>query len=486
MIGSKKETATAIEISSAHVKWVRFRENKDQPTILECGYQDRMNRTDEEITTILNSNPFFKKIRQDYVILIVSRQFAMTKRLRLPSVDPAELDKMVELQLVNKIPYELDDVAYHYEVLDTDDEGYTDIQVYVLNQKVIRQHLTVLEKANITADHVTLSSSALTGWYRSKQGLFSQGQDTTTFVVNMDVEWTEISFYCRNNSYLNRSIHFGAQHFEQQKSEEYFHEIKRSLDAFKKEHPDLPVQRLIVLTCSSDSSGLKDAFENSLAIRTSVINPIEGIGYHNSEMMKVERNLHVSLSNLVGTSLVDRRQLANLIPRDIQRERQVRGRKRTAVQAAGLAGIALAVILAVYGLGLYQSGAKLRGLERKLVKIRQESQQAQVKIDRVKAISQEIQQRVLMSDIFEALHEHTPMDITLRTVEVSPDNTLTLQGYARERVVVHEFQKGLNESKHFVDVSLKFATKRRMFNQELTDFKIVSGIQSDEEGSDVR
>ena len=147
--------------------------------------------------------------------------------------------------------------------------------------------------------------------------------------------------------------------------------------------------------------------------------------------------------------------------------------------AAGLAGSGM-------GITYLRNFRHLARLEKTLKGVRAEAEQAQQKIQLVEAVTRELNTRLSVSELFEALHQYTPGDITLRAVDVSDEGVISVQGYARERVLVHEFQNNLVKSNLFPEVSLKFATKRTLYQQEMTDFKIVARLGPEREVSHVR
>jgi len=81
-----------------------------------------------------------------------------------------------------------------------------------------------------------------------------------------------------------------------------------------------------------------------------------------------------------------------------------------------------------------------------------------------------------MVDIIHRLYRLTPENVSYRSLSIDENDNLTIQGISEKRVDVNEFQKNLIGSPLFKDVNLKYATQRRVFEGEITDFKITCQI----------
>ena len=97
---------------------------------------------------------------------------------------------------------------------------------------------------------------------------------------------------------------------------------------------------------------------------------------------------------------------------------------------------------------------------------------AERKMRFINLVKDEQENRILVADIIKELFTLTPANITFRSVEMNSKGFLTLQGYARESTGVNKFQGSLVSSAFFRDVNLQYATKRKRFKKEYTEFKI--------------
>jgi len=66
----------------------------------------------------------------------------------------------------------------------------------------------------------------------------------------------------------------------------------------------------------------------------------------------------------------------------------------------------------------------------------------------------------------------TPEEISFRALSLDKQGHLVIQGYARSHAGINDFQEELIRSDKFQDVDLRFATKRKIANVPVIDFKI--------------
>ena len=87
-----------------------------------------------------------------------------------------------------------------------------------------------------------------------------------------------------------------------------------------------------------------------------------------------------------------------------------------------------------------------------------------------------------MSDVIHELLRLMPQDLSLRSIYLDEQRRLSVQGYAQAATSVNNFQAGLVKSAAFAEVNLEYATKRKIFNMEVTDFKISFKLSGVKEG----
>ena len=107
-----KNISTVIEITDYHIKLLQAQGAKGRARLITCDIEAIESHTEENLFKLFKRVVFRHYIQTDRLALVLPRKFVILKQLRIPSVNEAEIGKMVGLQLVNQIPYPVQDVVY--------------------------------------------------------------------------------------------------------------------------------------------------------------------------------------------------------------------------------------------------------------------------------------------------------------------------------------------------------------------------------------
>ena len=94
----------------------------------------------------------------------------------------------------------------------------------------------------------------------------------------------------------------------------------------------------------------------------------------------------------------------------------------------------------------------------------------------VKVVQEELGKRVVVADLIQELYRLAPPGVSFQSLYLNERGQFVIHGYAGTSASVHNFQQNLVKSVLFKAVNLEFATKRKIFNTEVTDFQITSGV----------
>ena len=132
----------------------------------------------------------------------------------------------------------------------------------------------------------------------------------------------------------------------------------------------------------------------------------------------------------------------------------------------------IVLTVGVFAARIYKSSSYLELLQKKIKETEPSVNKIKEKIKRLKFIQGRLNPAVSAIDIIHELYQLTPPEISFSILYLDEDNLLTLQGTSEVGSAVNIFQKNLVDSSSFQNVTLQYATKRKVFKGELTDFKI--------------
>ena len=474
----KKETSTVIEITDTHFKLLQSKLIKDNRVMSLCEVKPIQKFTEQEIIKLLKESILKKNIHPDEITLVVPRRLTILKQMRLPSHNEEEIKKMIGLQLVNQIPYPLEDIVYDYDILEKDNGGYTQVLTIIVHKEVSDRYVHLFKKLGVNLSKLMLSSLGLLGWLIYQESRKTNRIQQPVALIDIDVVHTEICF-CHNKKLLfSRNINYGARDLSVNNIMELFNQIHLSLETYRKDHIGPDLKKVLLLSMMPETVALKDKIEKELKISSEVLTPFDNILCHeNINLSSIKEQLGVSLSVAFGVLLSDFKKSMNLIPQEVHDIKQINLIKRQWGKFFVLLLTTLILCFSIIGIEFYQKYNALKVLEEKAGQLAPKIKMAKEKIKFVKDFRREFQQRIFLADLINTLNALTPAEISIRSLEIAEDRTLTLQGYAQTTASVNDFRARLVQSPVFKNVNQQFATQRKIFNLDLTDFKITCSLQ---------
>ena len=179
------------------------------------------------------------------VIGIVSREQVITRVVKFPAVDYAELAQMVELYAKGQLPYPREQLVMDFHILGQQ-EGFSTIAIVACQRDTVERQLAVLRDAGLPASLVTVSSWGVLGWHR--QAARPDPSKEPCLVVNVDDTRTDLVLLAGGRILSSRSIGQGTQDWQgmEEIAELLVLEVERSRAAIRKEVPGTEVRSLVL------------------------------------------------------------------------------------------------------------------------------------------------------------------------------------------------------------------------------------------------
>ena len=474
----KKNISTVIEITDAHVKFAQAKIVRGKRLVSACNVQPLTQHTDEEIIDILTTIVRTKNIQVHDLRVVLPRRLVIVKPLQLPSHNEEEIRKMVKLQLVNQIPYGIDDVIYDVLTLDKDERGYMRVLAVAVHKDVVQQYLNIFKRLDLPVTHLTISSLGVLDWYIFQNHAAKEKHSTPTMVINIDMTHAEICFCHGQKLYFSRSIDLGAKDLNEEQVFKLVHQIELSMGAYRKQHMGMEIGKIWIVSSVGELEFLREKIEKDLKILTKTFHFSEHVVTKKTvSFSTLKGQLGLSLTVLFGFLFCKEKRIFNLMPREVHEHKKSESRKRQWVSFIILLVLSCGLAFSILGIELYQKENTLAHIEEQADQVNPQIAQANQQMDVVEQLDQKFKQRIFVSDIVLELYRIVPKTISFRSLQINSQQQLTIQGYAEQGSSVNDFQSSMVKSKVFHDVNLQFATKRKIFNMEVTDFKIVAQLK---------
>lgn len=476
-----KTTSTVIAIADNCVRSVSAKFSRGQANISHALVQRTGSDSDADVLNALLALAKEKQIKSNGAFLVLPRHLAIVKVLRLPSQEERELRQMVEIQISSQTPYTLEEVEFEYRKLSSDSEGYTQVVLIVIPKEVSNRYIRLMNEANIPLSGLTISSIGLLGWfnYQVSQNRLSAHQPVALCAI--DVNHAEICFFHGDRLLFSRSINSGLQEVRSS-PQDMIRQVELSLKHYRNEKMGADLSRFVIAADQLDLQDFVAELEHKIQIPCELISTTEGL----SLPKNIDRSLATddsgpTLSAAAGIQFLDRKQVINLLPNTIRVSKQSKALKLELVKIGILALIAGGLFLFRMSIDVRLQEDKATQLRKAITSLDPEIDEAKRKMRLIEYFDGYAKTRVFIPEIMSRLAKLIPEDISLRALYLNEKGVFTVQGYAQTREALNDFQAKLVNEPLFRKVNLEFATSRKIFNMQVTDFKFTSLITQEDE-----
>jgi len=481
----KKNVTTTIEITDSHVKIIQSQIIKGQRAVSFCGVKAIKSYTDSDIIKAINELIASKNMNFGKVIFVIPRRFSILKRMDLPSENTAEIKKMIGLQLVSQLPYALDDVNFEFHILEKEKKGYSSALVFIIHKDVHERYSKLLNKVGITSENLVLSSFGIWAWvyYQETKKVIDMSQSIA--IVDIDAVSSEICFFQKGHMLFSRNMNCGVGDLNEESVGGLIKQIGLSLRAYKNEKKGPDIEKLYILSPIEDATFLRSRFEEGVDMKVSFLSPLQNVlCKKNIDLSPLKGSSGVSLTVSSGLHFGEEGKRINLIPKEIVDIKATKIIKSLWIRFIVLSSFMLLLVGGSFGVQVFKKNTYLNKIKKEVARVRAEAKKVDKNLRFVDAIKDEFSGRTFVADMLREIIRLTPEEISFRSLTLNESGNLAIQGYAQENTSINIFQAGLVKSPFFNNVNLQFATKRKTYNMEVTDFKINMQV-SKKEGKNI-
>lgn len=400
-------------------------------------------------------------------IISLPRNPATLRYLKVPAQAPWEIEKIVSLQAPRYLPYEMHELTTAYQIISTDSEGNSYINLIIVQKAVIERYLRILRDINIKNPSIILSSYGLCNLY----GHLRTQDSGPVMVVDIDSGQVELAITSGKSMLSSRYFKFNGR---QSGWEDLFiNEINKTQQAYLKEVSGQAVTKIVVTAIGKPRQEYIQALAKQKALAIEVLSD-EQIGL-SQNLLKRTPDSEISFASLIGLGLEKMPESLNLLPGDIKEEMQKavsrKGRLRLALSICG--------IILMLGLGLAKdldNRAKyLDKLKIELNRIIAEAKPLEEMEKRFRLLLGHSEKRPTALGVIYQLHRLLPAEISLVSLSYEEDKEIALHGQAPELNSVFTFVGQLEKAAEFQDfnVKVRYATQKKLPAAEAIDFEII-------------
>ncbi|MEW5895346.1 MAG: PilN domain-containing protein [Candidatus Omnitrophota bacterium] len=400
-------------------------------------------------------------------ILILPRHEAILKELELPSTDPGEISRMIGLQIPVMVPFDQSQVVYRYFCTKSGKPGYSVVLAAAVLNQAIQKYADALIPGSLGVTDIFLSFETLSVFIdRFLIGLVENGDSVFLFANRKS---SELIIYQGQKAVFSYYVPFGQNDIADNMSE-FGHEIGRCLSDFERTHPGVIPGKLFYDLEGVEAAELRKFLQSEHEVEVQKIDFFSAVPDQVRGLVCKER-MDSSWAALLGFFAADERRFTSFLPQGMHSSK-IRHQNRKIL--AGFFSSLVAMIAAgsiLTGSIFHRHESYLRSLkeqiqslEPRLENIRQETEFLSMLAEKTTGLS--------MVEIISEIYILLPEDVFLQYLGMREQGQFELQGTALADQSLSAIQTALASSDFFKKVDLQYATKRRRFDKEYTEFKV--------------
>lgn len=318
----KQKLSLGLDIGSHSIKICEFSETPTgyrlmslgsillPPDSLEDGALQDPEAVSKAISTLLSN----LKIKSKKVAISISGYSVIVKKINLAVMTEDELDRHIQSEAEQYIPFDIDDVYLDFQDLktNTEDEDRTDVMLVAAKRDVVDGYLDMLRDTGLQPVVVDVDAFALENAFEANFGL-----DDNVALVDIGASKMNINIIAQGTSILARDVVLGSRQLTEQiqnhfdlsfedaealkigtapagdKKEEldgivvntctqWVTEVKRAIDFYYSNHPDDKVSKILLSGGGAKIKGFADFFKEETDIPVEIFNPFQTTSFdHN-------------------------------------------------------------------------------------------------------------------------------------------------------------------------------------------------------------
>lgn len=416
-----------------------------------------------------------KRNKKAQVIVVIPRGQVILKNFSLPSRSREELRKMITLQMSTQVPYAKEDIVFDYSILGADSAGFTKILSAVIHKEVVNEFFKIFKAAGIDIDRFVLSSSSIARWFYQRSPEALKDTKSTFAVLSLEADISELCFVNGGQLSYSREIKYGLRDLGGDFEDLFLKDILLTLGAYANEHPGERLEKFYVLASPQNKHPLFEKLRMAKSLDISFLDPRGSLqNIPSSDMGNKDFSSPVVC---LGSIEESQRISLDLLPEEIRKSQTTRTRQWQFFKFFILIVLNIGLFSLLFVEEFYKNKFVLNDLKAKSSDMRVRADAVKKKAEQLRQIERYVNPSVAIVDIVYSLYDMVPREVSFQLLAIDKNDTLTLQGIAETRTSVNDLQKNLTNNPLFKDVNLQYATQRRFFEGEITDFKIIASVK---------
>lgn len=410
------------------------------------------------------------KIKDRHCVVVIPRREVLLKILQFPSTDIQEISRMLALQIPQIAPFDETQTVYHYRLLESDSSGHSNIVAAIIPTSTIQKYIDAFDSAGFAVVDIC-SSFDLNAVY-AKKFLIPQFKDLfCSALVITDNHFSEMLIIQDGKVVFSHHLSRGVADIEEN-SESFVIALTRAVVHY---HQMNRGQEITAVYMDGRLNGIEEV-QDWLAKGPFELKRIDLLGKVPGPVKDFFKKNQLDLAwvALLGKFCDDgQEEIKSFLPQSVYSSKAKKRRQR--MQLNFFLALMMTIVLAL-GLGaavLHKYRVRLNDVEKRISNLDPVLTKLEFENRFLNDMSARRQEQSLVVYRIKEVYQIVPEGVSLQYFSMQPNGDFDIQGVAEEAQQINALQAALVASPLFDNVELKYATKRKRFNREYTEFKII-------------
>lgn len=445
----------------------------------------------ENLTLILKDLVVQGWIDTNQVHLSIPRNLLTARNLQLPTSDPQELRKMVDLQLTSQTPYTKEEIIADFQTVGASPSGDSTVLLVSTHRSVCHNWIRVLDELGWKPEEFRAGSEAVLANYLGAPEALTDRDTEVVALLDIDWSYTDFLVIRRGRLLFTKTLPIGASKLSEDAAKNVMkstEEIQRAVDLYDNEGIGPKIARMLIGGAQGEANELIRSFaERQLGIPAFRLPPdrqLPVVPKKKDIPEEASASGGLSFSAVAGLAWNPQSLKLDLTPPEVRMNRLLAQKARAMMFFAGLAVsiLATATLLVSQHIDLHRRSLEL--LEKEVANIKEEAEKLEKLKSKVRQIHRVTRTENSPLDILTTLHKSIPKEVYLKKVTFTAERgQVILQAASKTREAALLFAEGLKKQTIFKQPSIGSITTRAATDQspEEFDFDITCELRREHE-----
>lgn len=367
-------------------------------------------------------------------IIVVPRHLAIVRFIDIPSLIDDEIEKMVEFQAIKEIPYSKEDMIFSYRNLGSYKDGFSCIMLVIAKREMIYE---MLREKDFNVDAIRLHSELL-HLFLLKKGVINT--ERVNLVIHIGRDDSEIMILDKNQPRFSRGF---------KNSDRFLEEITHSLLAYKKDKNNPEINAIIV------------AYSSAI--------DINNIKPYIIEHFRIPVNFYEYSEDLTTLGLSAK---IDLVPKEFSDKKMKSRQRKQKLITYSLIGFIIILFFMAVSFKIHEKKRLLKMLSSRIEQLQPRTERLDIFLKKTEFAKKYREDGRFIIEILNLSYNLIPVNISLSGLSYDGGEFIFYKGFSKDMFNIFSFVKQLEKLEYFDSVEVKYATKKKVKGEEVTDFII--------------